>query len=216
MIGACLVALHGWRNEGESAGPNHLPENTRVQTNHRMRSAETSNLPNASHYRRNDADTGFVFDNTSEQLEPNTRTKYRSAALPENNNAAVNPVSLIERHALNKSKSFGENQPADLQTEQAAKSNPAPYPVSFAELSKEHSFTDAQVEKMNELANQFVEDIGGADQDPADPAYLDRWTKSAPVNDSNYKFWFGSVAYVHQQLRAASAAQTTSTESNPK
>jgi len=217
VICACLVALNGWRGESDSTELDHLPENTRVRTDHRSQDAETSNSPNISFTRRDDHEaTGFVSDNPSEQIEPNTRTKHRSAGLPEGNKAEVNPISLIERHALSKSKSVGENQAADLQTEQTAHSHAAPYPASFAELPKEHSFTDAQVEKMDELANQFVEDLGGADQDPADPAYVDRWIKSTPVNDSNYKFWFGRVAYVQQQLRAASAAQTTSTESNSK
>lgn len=82
---------------------------------------------------------------------------------------------------------------------------PSVYPTSLIEPPKEMDLTPAQEQKLDDLALQFLDDVGGADQEPDDPAYRDRWNQAVPENDSQYKLFFGSVAFVQQQLRAYQA-----------
>jgi hypothetical protein len=218
VICAYLVALHGWRNGSDSAERTCLSENARIHSDHRLLDAETSASPNAGYHRLgNDGSTMAFTPESNEQITPNTRAQHRSNVSARDNKSDANAISRIERHRLNKS--LGGKQADAPHAEQPAPSNPIPFPASLVELPEGHPFTESQIKKMDELANQFVEDIGGTDQNPADPAYFDQWTESVPTNDSNYKFWFGRVAYVQQQLRAANAAnaaQTTSTDSTTK
>ena len=44
--------------------------------------------------------------------------------------------------------------------------------------------SDDQKEEIDEMARQFIADIGGTDQDPHDPAYFERWQKAQAKADS--------------------------------
>jgi hypothetical protein len=77
--------------------------------------------------------------------------------------------------------------------ESAGSSTPAP--VSAAEQAI-----------LDRIQNNFVQAVGGANQDPNDPAYLERWQAAQQVSDAEYKKFFGGRAYVQRQMEGARRA----------
>jgi len=53
---------------------------------------------------------------------------------------------------------------------------------------------------LERIQNNFVQAVGGADQDPNDPAYLERWQAAQEFSDAEYKKFFGGRAYVRRQM----------------
>jgi hypothetical protein len=67
--------------------------------------------------------------------------------------------------------------------------SPAAAPVSAAEQMA-----------LEKIQNDFVQAVGGADQDPTDPAYLEKWKAAQQMSDEQYKKFFGGRAYVRRQM----------------
>ena len=55
---------------------------------------------------------------------------------------------------------------------------------------------DEQKEELEQLAQQFIQDVGGLNQDPNDPAYLSKWQKAQPKFDELIVRTIGSQALV--------------------
>jgi hypothetical protein len=55
---------------------------------------------------------------------------------------------------------------------------------------------DEQKEELSELAQQFIQEVGGLNQDPNDPAYLVKWQKAQPKFDELIVRTIGSQALV--------------------
>jgi hypothetical protein len=71
--------------------------------------------------------------------------------------------------------------------------------VDLAKLKLNHE----QVEAITDLRQRFVDEIGGAEQDPSDPAYGERWRKSQPEIDNDLRGMIGVAAFQDYQLEAA-------------
>ena len=71
-------------------------------------------------------------------------------------------------------------------------------PVDLSTLN----LSPAQLQAAADLREQFLEDIGGADHDPADPAYAQRWQASQPDNDDTLRGRLGISAWQDYQLAA--------------
>jgi hypothetical protein len=65
---------------------------------------------------------------------------------------------------------------------------------SAVKLSAEHA------EALAGLRQRFMEEIGGANQDPSDPAYRERWQKAQPEIDDLMRGMIGINAYQDYQL----------------
>jgi hypothetical protein len=61
---------------------------------------------------------------------------------------------------------------------------------------------NTEVQAINGLRQKFMEQIGGANQDPNDPAYLERWQKAQPEIDSDMRGMIGVNAFQDYQLAA--------------
>ncbi len=46
------------------------------------------------------------------------------------------------------------------------------------------------------LRDHFVTEVGGANQDPSDPAYLERWRTAQSRSDQSFKAFFGTSAFL--------------------
>jgi hypothetical protein len=68
------------------------------------------------------------------------------------------------------------------------------------------NLTEAQKQEIGQLRQQFMDEIGGTNQDPNDPAYLARWQKAQVRVDDTLRGLFGSKFYVDYRLQAANAA----------
>jgi hypothetical protein len=71
-----------------------------------------------------------------------------------------------------------------------------------------------QSQILERLRQNFVQSIGGTNQDPNDPAYLARWQKAQPEADDMVRTMFGTAAFQAYQMAALKNAQSTAT-ANP-
>jgi hypothetical protein len=65
--------------------------------------------------------------------------------------------------------------------------------------------TDAQKQVIDQLRQQFIDEVGGTNQDPNDPAYLARWQAAQPKIDDTLRGLLGSKFLINYRLQAANA-----------
>jgi hypothetical protein len=79
---------------------------------------------------------------------------------------------------------FGEPQLSASRQVGLAGQDPVSMPLAFQSSGLEGlDLTEEQKADLEWLKREFVRDIGGANQDPKDPAYLERWQKAQPKAD---------------------------------
>jgi hypothetical protein len=59
-----------------------------------------------------------------------------------------------------------------------------------------------QLKAIEDLREQFIAAIGGAGQEPSDPAYRERWDKAQPESDEMLRGMIGANAFQNFQLQA--------------
>jgi len=70
---------------------------------------------------------------------------------------------------------------------------------------------DDQKEAVAQIRQQFIDQIGGTNQDPSDPAYLARWQKAQPEMDDMLAGMIGRQAFEEYQLAGQSSGQPSET-----
>ena len=60
---------------------------------------------------------------------------------------------------------------------------------------------------VDNLRQKFIEDVGGPNQDPNDPAYAQRWQASQPQADLDLRGMVGIRAWEAYQMAAWAKAQ---------
>lgn len=77
------------------------------------------------------------------------------------------------------------------------------YPVAFRQVDLANlGFGPSEQEAIKQVQEQFVQDIGGLNQNPNDPAYLARWQQAQINADDELRAALGSeqyIAFVQQQ-----------------
>ena len=96
--------------------------------------------------------------------------------------------------------------PASSEESDAAAEGEAAIPVAFVDLSPELSPGEGQPAEIDFLRQQFVELMGGSDQDPASPEYRRRWDEAQRQIDEEFMAFFGQEAFNAQQVKAVRAA----------
>jgi len=77
---------------------------------------------------------------------------------------------------------------------------PVPMPLALQPLDPQSlNLSPQELLFINEVRQEFVDDIGGTNQDPNDPAYLQRWQAALRKSDSMMSALLGPVRY---QLQA--------------
>ena len=84
----------------------------------------------------------------------------------------------------------------------ATQSRQARAPLAFSDTSG-LNLNPVQQQEIANLQQNFVDAIGGENQNPSDPAYLNRWETAQSQIDQEFKVKFGWQAFVQQQLVAA-------------
>ena len=76
----------------------------------------------------------------------------------------------------------------------------AGYPVVFQNVvQNDPSLTENQKTAVRQLQQQFIDAVGGANQDPADPAYAIRWHTAQQDADDALRAQLGNQAYLAYQ-----------------
>jgi hypothetical protein len=60
--------------------------------------------------------------------------------------------------------------------------------------------TPDQIQTINDVRQSFLKEIGGANQDPTDPAYLRRWQQALPAADDLIRGMLGMTFFENYQL----------------
>jgi hypothetical protein len=79
-------------------------------------------------------------------------------------------------------------------------------PLAFTVDPK--NLTPVQQIALAAIQDQFLKAIGEADQNPADPAYNERWRNAQNIADQTYRADFGWTAFVQMQLERAQNSYT--------
>ena len=79
------------------------------------------------------------------------------------------------------------------------------YPLAFA-VSETELLDEGQLEALEELRQQFMLEVGGANQNPDDPAYGDRWLKAQPEIDALVPGLLGRQAFLRLQLGSSASS----------
>ena len=82
------------------------------------------------------------------------------------------------------------------------------YPLVFQSVDAATlGLSEEQKKAIAEIQQQFIEEIGGTNQNPADPAYLERWQKAQPAMDEVLKGWLGGQAFMDYAIAAQESNQ---------
>jgi len=114
--------------------------------------------------------------------------------------------------------SSGE-EPAPAQSARSGHQPPEDGPVSMPLVLQNIDpaalgLNDEQMQVIANLRQNFLEQIGGTNQNPNDPAYLVRWQKAQPESDNMIKGLLGGTIFENYQLAAQGSSQGT-TAVNP-
>jgi hypothetical protein len=85
-------------------------------------------------------------------------------------------------------------------------------PVAFAEDSPNPNLSEEQIAEINALRSQFVEKVGGYNQDPSDPKYGARWEKARQLADEQLRTQLGEEAFASLQNESVTHTNSVSPE----
>ncbi len=100
---------------------------------------------------------------------------------------------------------------ADAGPAAAAARNGQPIPASLSPLALQDvdldalGLSNAQKERVAEIRQEFIENLGGTNQDPSDPAYLLRWRKAQRLADDDLRGLLGFQGMSKFSLAAGEA-----------
>ncbi len=101
--------------------------------------------------------------------------------------------------------------PADLAATTSEIENsqpPVALPLAFQTIDPAAlSLTTDQIAIINDVRQSFLKEIGGENQNPDDPAYLERWQKAQPAADDMLRLMLGVNFFENYQMAALGRAQ---------
>lgn len=98
---------------------------------------------------------------------------------------------------------FNTSPAANRGTSPASGANPAPLPAALAPQSPGITLDAQQSAAWDQIENDFVNAVGGLNQDPNDPAYRARWMRAKVAADQMFKTKFGETAFLLQSFEAS-------------
>ena len=103
-----------------------------------------------------------------------------------------------------------EEQQAVAQTPWAnqMKERPVTMPLVFQDVDlSQLKLNSEQLQALEDLRQKFLDEIGGSDQNPNDPAYKERWIKSQPEIDNDLRGFIGVTAFQDYQIEASTVGE---------
>jgi hypothetical protein len=83
-----------------------------------------------------------------------------------------------------------------------------PLQLAFANIDPLASgLSISQAHALDSLRAKFIRDVGGPNQNPADPTYSRRWQNAQPANDAELRLCFGADFVEQLALQAAQEEQ---------
>ncbi len=111
------------------------------------------------------------------------------------------PQTVSYNDVVQRSASYSATAVAAPAIVAAAPRNDAPpVAVPLAFTTSAEGATPSQAGVLNRLQNEFVNNVGGQNGNPNDPAYAQAWRAAQALSDSDYEQQFGVQAFVAAQL----------------
>ena len=103
---------------------------------------------------------------------------------------------------------MGSSQSTELRLRSRSQERRAVLPLVFQEIDLSRlNLNPDQLQAIDDLRQRFLDEIGGLQQDPSDPAYRERWTKSQPQIDDDLRGMIGIAAFQNYQVEAVTVAE---------
>ena len=142
------------------------------------------------------ADAGFLreaLDKLRQEQSGLIVTLFRLKSEPASSIAQDNTQPTADPNSSDAS-AFAAEEPLEIP---AVLADPAPL-----------NLDEQQQAQMAALRRSFIDAIGGTNQNPDDPGYLQRWQKAQAVFDERFRAIFGQDAYYQQQKQSEHLAQS--------
>jgi hypothetical protein len=137
--------------------------------------------------------------NTATASQANTTSLSPADANPSSQTDAT-PSSQVDTASL---APVDETSPPQVSDSRNDSQNTPVLPLVFQNIDPSALKLDRQqVQAINELRQNFVDAIGGPNQDPQDPAYSARWQGAQPENDNLMLGSLGIMAWETYQVEA--------------
>ena len=95
-----------------------------------------------------------------------------------------------------------ERRTSEDVSQQQSDPKPAMLPAVLVPPSSEEEMTELQATERKKIEETFVADIGGPDQNPSDPEYLERWQSAQEISDDMFRLKFGIEAFLAYNTEA--------------
>jgi len=98
--------------------------------------------------------------------------------------------------------------PAPTATPGPKQKSTVPLPLVFQPIDPAFlKITSEQQQIIDELQQGFLDEVGGADQDPNDPQYRQRWEQARPLFDQRLKAQLGQRFFLNYEIAAGQEAE---------
>ena len=84
--------------------------------------------------------------------------------------------------------------------DEAAQSKPVKVPLAFTDPAATLNLNEGQQQQLANLQQDFINSVGGGNQNPNDPAYSAQWRAAQEYSDAMFKMTFGIQAFLLQQM----------------
>ncbi len=153
--------------------------------------------------RDNPSGSGRLFAEATEQ----SGNDFSSASSSPSADTAVERETMQTTRQENRTQDQPKsNSQSALQTSLSPAREPIfQQPVAFAEASPNPESSAEGIEEINLLRQEFIEQIGGYDQDPSDQGYRDRWRVAQQLLDEQLRAELGEEVFNRLQNESANS-----------
>lgn len=210
--GAALVLVvvaiyYGTGLSGRKAAYHKLPPlPTALKTQITAEKGAGDSLP--SNRRSSPSNRGFSFSGDSTE----TKSTLTDAVHSEGNrpsapaSAAIQPSKRRQSPGQRLNEGLNPVSGNSLTAGSNTSATQARLPLVLLDPDPSLNFSAGQLERLKNLRQSFIDEVGGLNQDPASPAYLEAWQNAQWKSDQLYKTLYGWKAYNLQLLRATQEA----------
>jgi hypothetical protein len=113
-------------------------------------------------------------------------------------------LSLTEAESVGEQAAPGQFSPtAEISSHNRSPERVVSMPLVFQDIDvNQLNLNREQLQAIDDLRQRFLDEIGGLEQNPSDPAYRERWLKSQPQIDDDLRGMIGINAFQDYQILA--------------
>jgi hypothetical protein len=171
------------------------------------------------------ADVGNLYKHRRQPLERKLKWSESAAIAPDALRALAKNLQELSNEEASVLHTLLGGEPPALASDGHLPTRPSPTRANELSISKPLvlqnvdpatlNLNPAQLEAINDLRQQFVNEIGGPNQDPNDPGYKERWQRIQPQIDLMLRGVIGTQAYQDYQVAGWSEPSSGNKDLDP-